>query len=195
MSARSALGLVLLVQAAMAPLVLIPSVAVLWVSAIAMTALGALQWPIVQAYLAAGRHGADMRNAIGWWNASWMLATAIGLALAGPLEAAQLTRWAIPMLLPVNLLALVFLAQFPKRPASHDAHEQARHVPPPYRPLLAAARVLHPMGTTRRNVARRTIPRGDCPLANGVLAWSRGKPHCGGRAPDRRVRLRSRSAE
>ena len=62
MSARSALGLVLLVQAAMAPLVLIPSVAVLWVSAIAMTALGALQWPIVQAYLAAGRHGADMRN-------------------------------------------------------------------------------------------------------------------------------------
>lgn len=146
MSARSALGLVLLVQAAMAPLVLIPSVAVLWVSAIAMTALGALQWPIVQAYLAAGRHGADMRNAIGWWNASWMLATAIGLALAGPLEAAQLTRWAIPMLLPVNLLALVFLAQFPKRPASHDAHEQARHVPPTYRPLLAAARVLHPMG-------------------------------------------------
>jgi hypothetical protein len=115
MSARSALGLVLLVQAAMAPLVLIPSVAVLWVSAIAMTALGALQWPIVQAYLAAGRHGAEMRNAIGWWNASWMLATAIGLALAGPLEAAQLATantTAAAMTTPMNQeLAAVSFAE------------------------------------------------------------------------------------
>lgn len=146
MSPRAALGLVLVVQAALAPLVLVPSVAVLWCSAIAMTALGALQWPIVQSFLASGRHGSAMRNAIGWWNASWMLATAIGLALAGPLEAADLTRWAIPMLLPVNLLALFFLARFPARPAAHDPEAAARHVPPTYRPLLAASRVLHPMG-------------------------------------------------
>ena len=146
MSPRAALALVLVVQAALAPLVLVPSVAVLWCSAIAMTALGALQWPIVQSFLASGRHGSAMRNAIGWWNASWMLATAIGLALAGPLEAADLTQWAIPMLLPVNLLALLFLARFPARPAAHDPETSARHVPSTYRPLLAASRVLHPMG-------------------------------------------------
>jgi MFS family permease len=146
MSPRAALGLVLVVQAALAPLVLVPSVAVLWCSAIAMTALGALQWPIVQSFLASGRHGKSMRQAIGWWNASWMLATAVGLALAGPLEAAHLTRWAIPLLLPVNLIAMLFLARFPARPAAHDPDAQARHVPPTYRPLLAASRVLHPMG-------------------------------------------------
>lgn len=146
MSPRAALGLVLVVQAALAPLVLVPSVAVLWFAAITMTALGALQWPIVQAFLASGRHGSAMRNAIGWWNASWMLATAIGLALAGPLEAASLTRWAIPMLTPINLIALLFLARFPSRPSAHDPETSARHVPRSYRPLLAASRVLHPMG-------------------------------------------------
>lgn len=145
-SARSALGLILLVQALLAPLVLIPSEPLLWVTAITMTAFGALQWPIVQHYLASGRHGHDMRSAIGWWNASWMAATAVGLAAAGPLKQAELMKWAIPSLLPINLLALVFLAKFPAHPPRHDHDEGARHVPARYRSLLSAARVLHPMG-------------------------------------------------
>lgn len=146
MSPRSALGLILLVQALLAPLVLVPSEALLWVTAITMTAFGALQWPIVQHYLASGRHGSEMRSAIGWWNASWMAATAVGLAAAGPLAQAGLMQWAIPSLLPINLLALVFLARFPAHPPRHDHEEGARHVPPSYRSLLGAARVLHPMG-------------------------------------------------
>lgn len=146
LSTRSALAIVLLVQAVLAPLVLIPHVAVLWCSAVLMTAFGALQWPVVQHYLASGRHGAEMRSAVGWWNASWMAATAIGLAAAGPLESAGLMRWAIPSLLPINLFALAFLMRFPREPAAHDPESHARHVPPSYRPLLSAARVLHPMG-------------------------------------------------
>ena len=146
MSPRSALGLILMVQAVLAPLVLVQSVTLLWLTAITMTAFGALQWPIVQHYLASGRHGPAMRNAIGWWNASWMAATALGLAAAGPLKQADLMRWAIPSLLPINLIALLFLARFPAHPAHHDAEEHARHVPGRYRALLSAARVLHPMG-------------------------------------------------
>lgn len=146
MSPRRALGLVLLSQATLAPLVLIPHVALLWCAAVAMTAFGALQWPIVQHYLASGRHGAEMRNTLGWWNACWMAATAVGLAVAGPLERLGLMKWAIPSLLPINLLAIAFLLWFPRSPARHDADEHARHVPPSYRPLLSAARVLHPMG-------------------------------------------------
>lgn len=147
MSPRSALGVILGVQAALAPLVMIfPHVAVLWMTAVVMTSLGALQWPIVQHFLASGRHGRDMRSTIGWWNASWMAATAIGLALAGPLQKYGLTQWAIPSLLPINLLAMAFLAQFPSHPATHHHDEQSRHVPSSYRPLLSASRVLHPMG-------------------------------------------------
>jgi hypothetical protein len=146
LSPRATLAVVLLAQSVLAPLVLIPSIAVLWTSAIVMTALGALQWPIVQHYLASGRHGAEMRQAIGWWNASWMLATAIGLAIAGPLRELDLMRWAIPAMLPINLAAMCFLLGFPSHPARHDGDEHARHVPRNYRALLGAARVLHPMG-------------------------------------------------
>jgi len=146
MTPRAALGLVLLVQALLAPLVLIPNLALLWFAAVAMTALGALQWPIVQHYLASGRHGQAMRNAIGWWNASWMAATAVGLAMAGPLESLGLMRWAIPSLLVTNLGALAFLRAFPAHPPHHDPDAHAAHVPPSYRSLLGASRVLHPMG-------------------------------------------------
>jgi hypothetical protein len=145
-SPRAALGVVLLVQASLAPLVLIPNIALLWFAAVAMTALGALQWPIVQHYLASGRHGPEMRNAVGWWNATWMAATAMGLAIAGPLESMGLMRWAIPSLLLTNLGAIAFLTAFPKHPPHHDADAHAAHVPPTYRALLGAARVLHPMG-------------------------------------------------
>jgi hypothetical protein len=146
MSPRAALGVVLAVQALLAPLVLIPNLSLLWIAAVAMTALGALQWPIVQHYLASGRHGREMRNAIGWWNAAWMAATAIGLALAGPLESLGLMRWAIPSLLLTNVAAIAFLAAFPRHPPRHDPDAHAMHVPPRYRALLGAARVLHPMG-------------------------------------------------
>lgn len=146
MSPRAALGLILGVQAALAPMVLIPNMVIFWVAVVVMTALGALQWPIVQHYLVSGRHGPEMRNAIGWWNASWMAATAVGLAAAGPLESMGLTKWAIPALLPTNLLAMVCLMRFPAHPAAHDDSERARHVPPSYGPLLRASRVLHPMG-------------------------------------------------
>lgn len=145
-SPRATLGLLLLVQAALAPLVLIPNEIVLWITAIVMTGFGALQWPIVQHYLVSGRHGPEMRNAIGWWNASWMASTAVGLAVAGPLERYGLAAWAIPAMLPVNLLAFACLAWFPAQPPAHDAELHARHVPPSYGPLLRAARVLHPLG-------------------------------------------------
>jgi hypothetical protein len=147
LSTRGALAVVLVAQAALAPLVVVfPGTAMLWFVAIVLSAMGALQWPVVEHYLASGRHGPEMRQAIGWWNTSWMAATAISLAATGPLAALGLMRWAIPSLLPINLIALLFLAAFPRRPAAHCAEERARHVPPSYHGLLAASRVLHPLG-------------------------------------------------
>ncbi|MBC8134178.1 MAG: hypothetical protein H7X95_14445, partial [Deltaproteobacteria bacterium] len=39
---------------------------VLWVAAIIGAAASAVMFPIVESYLTAGRHGRDMRSAIGW---------------------------------------------------------------------------------------------------------------------------------
>ena len=147
MSPRRALALILLAQGVLAPIVLlVPHVMTLWICAVTMMAFGALQWPIIQHYLVSGRHGASMRNAIGWWNASWMSATAIGLALTGPLEAAGLLNYAIPSMLPILLAAMCFLLAFPEHPARHEATLHAASVPSSYGPLLRASRVLHPMG-------------------------------------------------
>jgi len=52
MSTRSALATVLLVQAVLSPLVVIvPSTAMLWFIAVFLSAMGALQWPIVEHFL------------------------------------------------------------------------------------------------------------------------------------------------
>ncbi|MEY3026563.1 MAG: hypothetical protein RLZZ238_1460 [Planctomycetota bacterium] len=143
---RTTLGMLLLGQGILAPLVLVPHRSALWFAAVVMTAFGALQWPVVQHYLASGRHGREMRNAIGWWNASWMAATALSLASMGPLESMSLARWAVPALLPINLLAMCCLFAFPAHPPEHHDLERARHVPSSYTALLGAARILHPLG-------------------------------------------------
>jgi hypothetical protein len=44
-------------------------------------AASAVTWPIVESYLSAGRHGAEMRAAIGWFNVTWTPATATALLL------------------------------------------------------------------------------------------------------------------
>ena len=51
----------------------------LWVSAVSVTALASIMWPIVESYVTAGRHGPSMRSAIGWFNIVWMPATALPL--------------------------------------------------------------------------------------------------------------------
>ena len=56
------------------------SEAVLWAAALLGAAASAVTWPIVESYLSAGRHGAEMRAAIGWFNVTWTPATALALS-------------------------------------------------------------------------------------------------------------------
>ena len=67
--------------AALMPLAAPHSEAVMWGAALLGAVASAVTWPIVESYLSAGRHGAEMRAAIGWFNVTWTPATALALLL------------------------------------------------------------------------------------------------------------------
>ena len=68
-SHRTIIALLLLTIAAVCSLPLFStSDLVMWTSGSVAGFCSAWLWPIVESYLVAGRHGKEMRRAIGWWN-------------------------------------------------------------------------------------------------------------------------------
>jgi len=117
----------------------------LWVVAAANSLLSSILWPVVESYVTAGRHGAAMRSAIGWWNLAWTTATALSLIGMAPLMETN-PRMAIVWLGAINLLALIPLLGFQRQPGSHDAEAAAETVSREYPLLLQAARMMLPLG-------------------------------------------------
>ena len=116
----------------------------LWVAALVATYVTSLIWPVIESYVTAGRHGAAMRSAIGWFNLTWAPAVAIPMfALAPILESHG--RWAIGGFASVGLVGLVALRWFAPRPGHHDDELAGIHVGPEYPYLLRSARVLLPL--------------------------------------------------
>lgn len=146
LSPRGILALVFLLQALASPLVLLPVGSwSLWVVGGLASALSAIQWPIIESYLGAGRHRAAMRSAIGWWNLAWMSAVALSLIALQPLLDGNLARWAVVGLLPTNVICILGLRGFTARPASHPS-DPSDPVPETYRQQLRSARSLLPAG-------------------------------------------------
>ncbi|MGI9013531.1 MAG: MFS transporter [Phycisphaerales bacterium] len=147
-SARTLLVTIVLVQAVvcLGPW-LVADAWMLWFVTGATSMLSALLWPVVEAYLAAGRHGRAMRHAIGWWNVVWTSSVAIALICMAPLmgEEARTARYAIIALGALNALAALAIIWFPRDPADHHEHDAQLHVGRGYPKLLAAARVLLPL--------------------------------------------------
>lgn len=159
LSPRAALGLILLTEAVVcAALWLSEGRWMLWVVACAISVLSSWLWPIVESYLTAGRHGAAMRSAIGWWNLSWTGAVALALVLMAPLLKAEPLvveiggrpialepRLAIVILGALHAVALLFLPWFNRVPGAHDAAHWQASMTPEYPLLLRAARMLLPL--------------------------------------------------
>lgn len=132
--------------AAIAPLVAPASHIVLWATTLIGAAASAIIWPIVESYLAAGRHGAGMRGAIGWFNVTWTPATAIPLLIMPLL--AQLgadVLWAIALSAIVNVAAGLVLFAFPARPGVHAPEQAHAAVGREYPWLMRSASVLLPL--------------------------------------------------
>jgi len=115
-----------------------------WCAGLLASYVSSLLWPIVHAYLSAGRHGAAMRRGIGLFNVTWMVAVAIPL-LAGGYLLKHVPHVLLIVVGAGTLLAFLPAMRFPRRPADHGDDDAARHVPVSYRPLAQSARRLLPL--------------------------------------------------
>ncbi|MSR28085.1 MAG: MFS transporter [Phycisphaerales bacterium] len=115
------------------------------VVAVVTSVTGALLWPIVEAYVAAGRSPDSARRAIGRWCLVWMGSVALVLVLMAPLtnsDGRLTTKLALAAIAPMSLLSLICLRFVAKRPAAHcEGHEVA---PAAYTMHLRSARILLP---------------------------------------------------
>ncbi|MBC8309235.1 MAG: MFS transporter [Planctomycetes bacterium] len=130
---------------------------VMWVSGGVAGFCSAWLWPIVESYLVAGRHGKEMRRAIGWWNLVWMVAVAgVMLAMAPLME--KHASMVIVGLGVMNLIAIGVLPWYAKNPPVHEEAVSKKHVPDGYRELLKGARVLLPLSYVFNGLLAPLLP-------------------------------------
>jgi hypothetical protein len=106
----------------------------LWGAAFVASVTSAIIWPIVESYVSAGRHGPDMRSAIGWFNIVWTPATAIPLFVMPAVARLGLT-WCLGLTSVVNLLALVAALGLPRQLVAHQAEAARAALGAEYRAL------------------------------------------------------------
>jgi hypothetical protein len=157
-SPRTALALILMAETAVCggP-ALVRADWMLWFVAGAISILSSWLWPIIESYMTAGRHGASMRSAIGWWNLSWTSAVGVALVAMSPLVE-QHARLAIVLLGGLHAVALVPLMWFQRAPAAHDHELADESVGPEYPMLLRAARLLLPLSYVLNSAMSPLLP-------------------------------------
>jgi hypothetical protein len=129
----------------------------LWVAALIGTWVTAILWPVIESYVTAGRHGAQMRSAIGRFNLTWALAVAIPLLAMAPILERH-GEWAIGGFVPISIVAMVVLASFARHPGHHDPETADAHVGSEYRLLLRSARVLLPLSYVLSSAMNPILP-------------------------------------
>ena len=129
--------------AALLPLLFPATVSALWVAALVGSAASATTFPVVESYLTAGRHGAEMRSAIGKFNLTWTPATALPLLLL-PLFGRERMSASFAVSAAASALALLAARALPLHPAPHETEAAQAAVGPEYAALLRAASWLLP---------------------------------------------------
>ena len=139
------------------PIITVDQEWALWLAALMGTWVTAIIWPVVESYLTAGRHGAQMRSAIGRFNLTWAPAVAIPLLAMAPILERH-GEWAIGAFVPISVVALVMLAWFARHPGHHDPVTADAHVGGEYRLLLRSARVLLPLSYVLSSAMNPILP-------------------------------------
>jgi hypothetical protein len=123
---------------------IVPSRLGVWLGAALGAAIPGVIWPVLESFLGGGRHGPELRRALGPYNLTWTFGTAVPLLVfpwltaldpLGPLLLCTLT----------NLVAFVALGSLPLRPGPpHPEHAEA-HVGREYPALRTASNWLLPV--------------------------------------------------
>jgi hypothetical protein len=159
LSPRAVLGGALAIWglASLLPLAARTSEGLLWVAAFVGAVTSAMTWPLIESFLGAGRHGAGMRAAIGWFNVTWTPATAVPLLLL-PLFAREDVLFTLAVSALTNAAALVALRWLPAHPTPHGAEVAAASVGREYRWLLRTASWLLPLSYLMSSTLSPVLP-------------------------------------
>jgi hypothetical protein len=158
--------------ASLAPLAFDDREPVLWVTALVGGAMPAIVWPIVESFLAAGRHGKEMRSALGWFNVTWTPATAVPLLLM-PALAKTNVLWTVAITALMNTGAiLVALAALPRRPGVHRREAAEAAVGREYPWLMRSVSWLLPLGYVMSSTLAPVLPHRLATVGAGAIPSS-----------------------
>lgn len=129
--------------AALLPLLLPGSRSALWACALVGSAASATTFPVVESFLTAGRHGPEMRSAIGIFNLTWTPPTALPLVVL-PLFARH-PAGSFALSAAATGAAWLAMWRLPAHPARHEPEAAGAAIGPTYRKLLAAATWMLPI--------------------------------------------------
>lgn len=115
----------------------------LWIAAPLYNGAAGLLWPLVEGYVAGGRHGPGLHRAIGTFNLTWSAAVAPALWIVG--FAGDDLFFTFGILLALHLVGAVAISRLPADPAPLD-HAAAAPVGRDYPLLLWSSRVILPLG-------------------------------------------------
>jgi MFS family permease len=159
LSPRAAIVCILVIQGIVCMVPLMQrSILALCLMACGVNLLSSFLWPVVESYLTAGRHGARMRSAIGWFNLVWTFAVAAAMVAMSPFmsdavlesmragsDGAGIKPDQVIILSGVLMWFGAMAAwRFPRTPSEHTYSTENR-VPDVYPYLLRSARTLLPL--------------------------------------------------
>jgi hypothetical protein len=145
--------------------------AVVWVTALVGGAMPAIVWPIVESFLTAGRHGREMRSALGWFNVTWTPATAVPLLLM-PLLARKSVLWTVALTAVVNGGAMLALLAVPPRPGLHEREAAEAAVGAEYPWLMRSASWLLPLSYVMCSTLAPVLPHRIAAVGAGAIPAS-----------------------
>jgi hypothetical protein len=156
---RRALGQLFLAwgAAALLPALFPTAELALWVAALGGAATSGLIWPVVESYLGGGRHGSELRFALGWFNVTWTAATTLPLLLLPALERIHPLA-AFGLCAVANTAAFFGLRGLPLRPGAPIAEHASAAVGREYPYLLEATRWLLPLSYLLSSTLAPVLP-------------------------------------